>query len=1478
MDQEVKFVYTLDHSDVTNKAKDIKQEIHQNAKEVEKLGVTTDEFAKTVNALMSSFGKLTTAVDRNTEAQKKTGEAGKEAAEKEKRGADAATQAIRRTKEETDTLGGSFGKLTKYAAGFFTLQAAQGFIKKVFDARSEIQSLEASFETLVGDSGKAAELFGSIREFAVNTPMEMKDLASAAQTMMSFNIPVEQVMENLKALGDVSMGDAQKFQSLSLAFSQMSATGKLMGQDLLQMINAGFNPLATMSEKTGKSISELKDEMSKGAISADMVRQAFIDATSEGGKFHGMLEAQSKTLRGQWSNLQGAVSDALNSMGEQSEGVMTTAMEAATYLVKHWQEVVKVLGVVAASYGTYKAAVMAVTAVEKVQAMSRLAHIKGMTLMQLATDLLTKKTAALNATMLANPYVLCATAIAGLVSALVLFTKHTNYAEESQKKLNETFAQTQAEIASEQKKIDDLFDTLRKAKKGTDEYKTAKDNILSQYGQYLNGLSSEVSQLNNVEAAYKAVSRAARDAAMARGMEAAMQGAQDSYNERYSENYDKIRAALAEEWGEDYATRTMRTLQRELQVNGRISDKNKQALKNGFRGTANYGNIETWVSSLNNNERDFNESRRLAREKFGNPESPEKTVSDAKAETKRTKSVVEEEKKKAQAELDSLTVQEAAGKKGAALRKKIASYDEELKSYSASGDKKAAAAATKADTDARRQAEEAARKRQQQYDVRQKAEERNAEQDAATQDAVKKAWIAKIEDDGERERAEEDEQHRLNKEAIKKRADEMKKARLDAARAEWESVNTDKTKVWADTETAKKGLSAIALSKAEQEQIDAEWAEEESRWRRVLNGRREAEEEAMRSYLKQYGDYEQQRQAISEEYDKKIRDAKTEGDRLMLSQQKDEELRQVDERFGLATQAMSDLFADASKKSVGAIQQIIDKYDALVRYMEGHKGTASRDDLLALGFTDEDIQRILRGDVSIKELTDRLKALKEELKQKSPYQSFTANMDEAIKKIKEAKTTAEKANAFGTLAASIQDFLPAVKEFGSALSNIFGKDDSQFASAIDGLDGMMTAGQGVAQMMSGDIVGGAMAAVQGVSQVVDALDGMFGADYSSYNALVEQYDRLIGVWDTLIDRKSEYIDMSYGAETIRVGREALDLIEKQAEAYRTLGRERLNAGASAGSHSIGRRLSQNTDSDDWASIAQSLGWSEEYAKDFIGTSRMTGLFDLTAEQIRKLQEGNQVWWAKMDDDVRKYLESIIDNEEKWKATQAQIREQLTTTTEENVFSGFLDDLYSLADGSEDVFDNIADNWQQMVNKMVVNNLVGQKFQESLKGWYKNLSDAMKKRTESGDNATFKNELDRLQGEYSDYVRQAQEEIELFRNMGVIGSASASAQEQSASVSAMERITTDQAEEIIGRLNAGQIIWQQHKDLSSQILLTLTSMNEIVSGGGRSLGEMVTLMQTANGHLASIVSQNKKIYDDFGLKLDTLTNEIKNSYA
>ena len=281
----------------------------------------------------------------------KFGHEGASAAKETEQAFDKADDSIHNLNKEIDKGAGGFNKIAKAAGAFFTMAAAKDFATKVFAVRQEVESLQTSFRILVGNKDKADALFGSIREFAVSTPMQVKDLASAAQTMMGFGIPLEDIMQNLKALGDVSMGDSQKFQALALSFSQMSAAGKLMGQDLMQMINAGFNPLATMSEKTGKSIGVLKDEMSKGAITADMVRQAFIDATSEGGKFNGMLEAQSKTLAGAYSNLQGAIDDMLNDIGEKMQGTFTSAIDTATYLAKNYEQVG---GLIASNHRGYK--------------------------------------------------------------------------------------------------------------------------------------------------------------------------------------------------------------------------------------------------------------------------------------------------------------------------------------------------------------------------------------------------------------------------------------------------------------------------------------------------------------------------------------------------------------------------------------------------------------------------------------------------------------------------------------------------------------------------------------------------------------------------------------------------------------------------------------------------------------------------------------------------------------------------------------------------------------------------------------------------------------------------------------------------------------------------------------------------------------------------------------------------------------------
>lgn len=342
--------------------------------------------------------------------------------------------------------------------GVFTAQKAVEFVKTMIDVRQEVENLSISFETLLGSKDKATQFFGELREYAVNTPLMLNDLAGGAQTMLGFNIEAEKVIPTLKQIGDISMGDRDRFNSLALAFSQMSATGKLMGQDLLQMINAGFNPLATMSEKTGKSIGQLKDEMSAGAISSEMVAQAFADATAEGGKFHGMLDKQSKGLKGQISNLEGAIDDMFNAMGEKTEGILTGSVEVASELVKNYEAVGKALMSLVAVYGSYKTAVIATLAVQK--AASFIENIRLVGMFRKELGLATAAQQAFNITANANPYVLLATVILSAAAALAIYSKSCSAAaDEAQRAADREKEQTDA-INEKKEAIEKCISTI----------------------------------------------------------------------------------------------------------------------------------------------------------------------------------------------------------------------------------------------------------------------------------------------------------------------------------------------------------------------------------------------------------------------------------------------------------------------------------------------------------------------------------------------------------------------------------------------------------------------------------------------------------------------------------------------------------------------------------------------------------------------------------------------------------------------------------------------------------------------------------------------------------------------------------------------------------------------------------------------------------------------------------------------------------
>lgn len=394
------------------------------------------------------------------------------------------------TKSETEKMDASLKKIAAGIGAYFSIQQLTQFESKVISIRSEMESLQTSFKTLAGEQ-IGGELFEQIKEYELRTPMIMQDLASGAQTMLAFNIPAQDVMQHLKAIGDISMGDSEKFKSLTLAFSQMSATGKLMGQDLLQMINAGFNPLQVISEQTGKSIGQLKEEMEKGAISTKMVQDAFHAAASEGGQFNGMLEAQSKTLKGAISNLEGAWQYMLNDIGEAQEGVIVGSIDMAQKIIANYQQVGQIIMGLITTYGIYKAAVVTAIAAEKL-------HIETLTIAKVRIAVVEKVQAALNATMLANPYVAAATALGVLVGVLVACHDSTTAEEKAQAALNETMETAKQKQQEYNDETDRAIERAQQDEDATHGRKKAMDLLIQRYPAIIKKYIDEEGHLRNI--------------------------------------------------------------------------------------------------------------------------------------------------------------------------------------------------------------------------------------------------------------------------------------------------------------------------------------------------------------------------------------------------------------------------------------------------------------------------------------------------------------------------------------------------------------------------------------------------------------------------------------------------------------------------------------------------------------------------------------------------------------------------------------------------------------------------------------------------------------------------------------------------------------------------------------------------------------------------------------------------------------------
>ncbi|MDR1456376.1 MAG: tape measure protein, partial [Tannerella sp.] len=271
----------------------------------------------------------------------------------------------------------------------FSATAAINFAKQVVNVRAEMQALEQSFAVLLGSEDKAVAMLADLKQFEIESPLDTKAVAQGAQMMLAFGVEADKVTETIRRIGDVSMGSTEKFQSLVLSFSQMNSIGHLISNDVRQMATAGFNPLAEMARTTGKSMEELNAQMADGAISAEMVADAFRSATSEGGQFYGMTRKQAEGISGLQAQLEGALREAFNEIGKSQEGIIAGGYKMATSLVENYEKAGRLLVALIAAYGTYRTALLLVTAATKMhvteQVRSSLLDARGAAIMTTRT-------------------------------------------------------------------------------------------------------------------------------------------------------------------------------------------------------------------------------------------------------------------------------------------------------------------------------------------------------------------------------------------------------------------------------------------------------------------------------------------------------------------------------------------------------------------------------------------------------------------------------------------------------------------------------------------------------------------------------------------------------------------------------------------------------------------------------------------------------------------------------------------------------------------------------------------------------------------------------------------------------------------------------------------------------------------------------------------------------------------------------------
>ena len=1330
----------------------------------------------------------------------------------------------RQVVETNEGIAISWKKALAVIGGAGVLKALGSEIIRV---RGEFQSMQTAIETMVGKD-VAGQLIPQIKELAKISPLTMSDMVGAEKMMLGFNIQAEDTIKYLKAISDISMGESSKFNSLTLAFSQMSAAGKLMGQDLNQMINAGFNPLQIISEKTGKSIATLKDEMSKGAVSAEMVQQAFIDATSAGGKFYNMSENASKTINGQLSMMQDALDSVFNELGTKSESVIMDGIQMTTSLIQNYETVGKVLAGLVVTYGTYRTAVMLVTAAESKHTLVEI----GLTNARL---LARKAQLALNASMLTNPYVALTVVIGGLATTMWAMSDSTTAAARAQKEYNGIKDAAFKKEQEHKLKIEELLTAARDESLATLTRQKSLEELRKEYPKIFEQYDIERLKLENILKLKQKINE--------EDSRRSVQGRRDDYNalnqtianqRRYLQLFDNpdLRKNMSDSDAEIW--KMFSGNQSYVQVREQM-EKNSELLKKYQKDMLD-DNISAYKSNLKNYSKEKLEAElKLAQSsaskrngfvvngmmvKGGDLESVISSINGALAK-KKSPTTYKQDYEKAKKDWDD------AKKKLSEIEKDKSKFTskqyEEAKKRVETTEKAyknlggiTGSSLTKQDNQT-----EKLRKQTDKYNAlldKQSLEQQRSAEDLQME--VDEARIKAMDEGSAKTIAEMELNFEKEMQAIDRQKKDALRKKVEDARAAWEANPKKKGKSFDATD--------IKLSDDEQNYYD-----ELYKIAIISN------EKIYKDLAEHYLSYADERLAIEKKFNDDIsilqearKKAEAKGDASEIAKID----RSVEKRTEIKNEDIFKLDAEQFKKNMNWEQVF------------GNLDKVSTDTLKKLKVNLKDFissQKDLSPE-NLKELVDAIERIDDKVSERNPFEAMSVSFkslkdatdaqreaQEAYNKTLKEGTDEEKKNAKATLESAKNNKQKALSEATTILHH--GVDEiGQYVDAGNQVIGIMeTLGtktpewlegtmSGFGEMLDGlgsidlmkpmSIVTGGLQTIKGALTSITSLGGVINWSGSNAKEVQDSINRLTDRNETLqtsIESLTDEIKASKGTKSVAAYRSAYEYQKEQNSNYLNIAREQ------AGYHNSHKSWQYYMR---WS--AEDLKWIQQNVnKNFTGTS---SLWELTPEEMEKLRSNVDIWTKMQNagkggygERVTDKLDDYIEQAGKLEELTDCLYEGLTGMSFDSMYDSFVSSLMDMEKSAEDVADDISKYFMQAM----LSNAIGEQFSDKLRTWYDKFGEAMK-----DDGTLDNNERKELMDEYMGYVDEAmklRDELAAATGYDKISQESTS---QSASSKGFQAMSQDTGEELNGRFTALQIAGEEIKNqniIQSQSLNLLT---------------------------------------------------------